>query len=95
MPTAISTLSRNSDDRPGHEARPRSPPGMSPAAKFSPTSWTPASRTAATKRSTSASDGVAVGKGHQNSTASKPAARAAAGRSSSGSSGNRIEQLAR
>ena len=66
---------------------------MSPAAKLSPMSCTPASVTAATNRSISASSGTATGQGHQNSTASKPACLAAAGRSSSGSSVNKIEQL--
>jgi len=68
---------------------------MSPAAKLSPTRVVPASETAPTKRSTSPSSGVAVVKGHQNSTASNPAALAAAGRSSSGTSVKSIEQLAR
>jgi hypothetical protein len=66
---------------------------MSPAAKFSPTSWTPASDTAVTNASTSRSPGTAESKGHQNSTASKPASFAAAGRSSRGSSGKSREQL--
>ena len=93
MPTATSTLSRNSPLRAGHDTRPRSPPGMSPAAKLSPMSCTPASVTAATNSSISASAGTATGQGHQNSTASKPACLAAAGRSSRGSSVKRIEQL--
>ena len=93
MPTVTSTLSRNSCERAGHETRPRSPPGMSPAKKLRPTSSTPASRTAATNASTSVSAGTASANGHQNSTASKPAAFAAAGRSSRGSSVNRIEQF--
>ena len=66
---------------------------MSPAKKFSPTSCTPASVTAVANRSTSASDGTATGHGHQNSTASNPACFAAAGRSSRGSSVNRIDRL--
>src|SRR5689334_10669915 len=41
----------------------------------------------------SASVGTEVSKGHQNSTASKPAALAAAGRSSRGSSVRRMEQF--
>jgi hypothetical protein len=66
---------------------------MSPAKKFSPTRETPASSIALTNSSTSASPGRAVANGHQNSTASKPAAFAAAGRCSRGSSVKRIEQL--
>ena len=93
MPTTTSMLSRNSCWRAGHETSPRSPPGMSPAKKFSPDSWTPASRTAATNASTSASAGTAEANGHQNSTASKPAALTAAGRSSSGSSVKSSEQF--
>ncbi len=79
--------------RAGRDTSPRSPPGMSPAAKLRPTSWTPASETAETNASTSRSAGTAVSNGHQNSTASKPASRAAAGRSSGGSSVNSSEQL--
>jgi hypothetical protein len=60
---------------------------------LSPVSCTPASSIARTKVSTSASEGAAVGKGHQNSTASNPAALAAAGRSSKGNSEKRMEQL--
>jgi hypothetical protein len=87
-------LSRSSADRSGTETSPRSGPARSPAAKFSPTSWTPALRTAPTNASTSPSAGTGwSGHGHQNSTASNPAAFAAAGRSSTGSSVNRIEQL--
>ena len=49
----------------------------------------------ATKASTSRSAGTgSLGHGHQNSTARKPAAYAAAGRSSSGSSAKSREQLA-
>ena len=71
-------------------------PARSPAKKFSPTSCTPASSIAVTNASTSASAGTGgPANGHQNSTASKPAALAAAGRSSSGSSVKRIEQFAR
>jgi hypothetical protein len=66
---------------------------MSPAKKFSPTRRTPASRIAATNASTCRSAGTASPNGHQNSTASNPEALAAAGRSSSGSSVNRIEQF--
>ena len=66
---------------------------MSPAAKLRPMSWTPASAMVATNRSISASPGTATGHGHQNSTASKPAFLAAAGRSNRGSSVKRIEQL--
>ena len=43
-------LSRNSASGPGQETRPRSPPGMSPAKKFSPTSCTPASSIGADER---------------------------------------------
>jgi len=93
METATSRLSRNSAERPGHDTRPRSPAGMSPAKKLSPTRRTPASRSAPTKSSTSASGGTATLHGHQNSTAVKPAARAAAGRCRIGNSVNRIEQL--
>jgi hypothetical protein len=64
---------------------------MSPAKKFSPDSWTPASLTAATKASTSVSVGTATGNGHQNSTAPKPATAAAAGRCRSGRSVSRME----
>ena len=94
-PIAATTgmLSRNSVERAGQDTRPRSPPGMSPAKKFSPTRDTPASSIARTNWSTSASPGTAVANGHQNSTASNPAALAAAGRSSRGSSVKRIEQL--
>src|SRR5882762_3669646 len=49
---------------------------------------------ALTNRSTSVGSGVAVGNGHQDSTASNPAAAAAAGRSVTASSGNRIDRLA-
>ena len=93
MAATTGMLSRNSADRAGQETRPRSPPGMSPAKKFSPTSATPASWMARTNWSTSASLGTATANGHQNSTASKPAALAAAGRWSRGNSVNRIEQL--
>src|SRR6478736_4223308 len=93
MAATTGMLSRNSADRAGQETRPRSPPGMSPAKKFSPTSATPASCTAVTNLSTSASVGTATANGHQNSTASNPAALAAAGRWSRGNSVNRIEQL--
>src|SRR6476469_3762651 len=86
-------LSRNSESRPIQDTRPRSPAGMSPASKFRPVSWTPASVTARSKRLSSASPGTEPANGHQNSTASKPAAFAAAGRSSSGSSVSRMEQF--
>src|SRR6476661_7921142 len=86
-------LSRNSVERAGQEVRPRSPPGMLPALKFRPESWTPASVMALSKAVVSASVGTEVSKGHQNSTASKPAAFAAAGRSSKGSSVRRMEQF--
>ena len=66
---------------------------MSPAKKFSPISCTPASVTAPTKASTSASAGTAVANGHQNSTASNPACLAAAGRAGSGSSVNSMDRL--
>ena len=91
--TVTSRLSRSSAARPGHDTSPRSPPARSPAKKFSPTSRTPASVTDRTSASTSPSDGTATGNGHHSSTAPNPAARAAARRSSSGSSVNRIEQL--
>jgi hypothetical protein len=55
----------------------------------------PASPIARVNASTSLVAGTAVAKGHQNSTASNPAAFAAAGRCSSGISVNRIEQFAR
>ena len=93
MATVASTLSRNSPARAGQDTSPRSPAAMSPAKKLRPTSSTPASRTAATRASTSRSGGTATAKGHQSSTAVKPAALAAAGRSSSGSSVNRIDRL--
>lgn len=95
MPTATSGLSRSSRSRPGRDSSPRSPAAMSPDARFMATRCTPASRTAATRRSTSWSVGVVVANGHQSSTASNPAACAAAGRASSSTSGRRIEQLAR
>jgi len=65
---------------------------MSPAAKFSPTRLTPASSIALLKASTSAGAGTDSAKGHQNSTAPKPAAFAAAGRCNSGCS-VRMEQF--
>ncbi len=95
MPAATSTLSRNSCDLAGIDRTPQSGPARSPANRFSPTRRTPASVTAPANRSTSASPGTASANGHQNSIASKPAAFAAAGRRSSGSSVNSIEQLAR
>ena len=67
--------------------------GMFPAAKFKPVSCTPASSTARTNVSTSRSAGTGAAKGHQNSTASNPASRAACGRCSNGRSVNRIEQF--
>jgi hypothetical protein len=73
---------------------PRSPPGMSPANPFSATSCTPASRTARSNAPTSASGGTAEPNGHHASTAVNPAARAAAGRSSSGSSVNSMDMFA-
>ena len=93
MPATTSTLSRNSALRPGTDSTPQSGPARSPAKKFRPASVTPASCTAVTKASTSRSAGTAVANGHQNSTAPNPAARAAAGRRSSGSSVNNSEQL--
>jgi hypothetical protein len=66
---------------------------MSPAKKFKPASRTPASSTARTNASTSPSAGTAAANGHHSSTALNPACLAAAGRSSSGSSVNRMEQL--
>ena len=95
MPTATSTLSRNSPARRGMDSTPQSGPARSPAKKFSPTSRTPASSIADTNASTSASPGTGEANGHQNSIASNPALRAAAGRRSSGSSVNSIEQFAR
>ena len=77
------------------DSTPQSGPARSPATKFRPTSVTPASLTAATKASNSRSDGTGVVNGHQNSTAENPAALAAAGRRSSGSSVNMSEQLTR
>ena len=74
---------------------PQSGPARSPAKRFSPTRWTPASVTADTNASTSASPGTGVSNGHQNSIASNPASLAAAGRRRRGSSVNSIEQLAR
>jgi hypothetical protein len=53
----------------------------------------PAEVIESTKASTSASLGVAVGNGHQNSTAVNPAWAAAAARSSTGRSENTSEQL--
>ncbi len=74
---------------------PQSGPARSPAKKLSPIRLTPASRTALTKASTSWSPGVGwSGHGHQNSTAPNPAAAAAAGRCSSGTSENSSEQFA-
>jgi hypothetical protein len=66
---------------------------MSPVRKLRLTRSTPASAMAATNASASLSPGTGSSKGHQNSTPSNPAALAAAGRCSSGSSVNRIEQL--
>ena len=66
---------------------------MSPAKKFNPISCTPASVTAPTKASTSASEGTAVLNGHQNSTASNPASFAAAGRANNGTSVNNMDRL--
>ena len=88
IPAVTSILSRNWPLRPGIDSTPQSGPARSPAKKFRPTSCTPASLTAATKASTSRSDGTGVANGHQNSTAENPAARAAAGRRSRGSSVN-------
>ena len=93
MPTVTSTLSRNSPVRFGQDTRPRSPPGMSPAKKLRPVSWTPASVTAPTNASTWRSGGTASTNGHQNSTALNPARRAAAGRSRRGSSVKSNEQF--
>ena len=93
MPTTTSMLSANSASRPVHDTSPRSPPGMSPAKKFRPLRCTPAFWMAATNASTSLSAGTASANGHQNSTASKPAAFAAAGRLSRGSSVRRMEQF--
>jgi hypothetical protein len=66
---------------------------MLPALKFRPVSWTPASVMAFSNSETCASEGTELSKGHQNSTASKPAALAAAGRCSRGSSVRRMEQF--
>ena len=93
MSTAMATLSRKAFCSAGFDTMPRSPAGMSPAAKLSPVNCTPASWMARMNAVTSASDGVGVANGHQNSTAEKPASLAAAGRSSSGRSVSRIEQL--
>jgi hypothetical protein len=60
---------------------------------LSASSRTPACWTAATSASISSAGGTASGQGHQSSIAENPAARAAAGRASSGSSVNSIEQL--
>lgn len=86
-------LSRKAAEPAGSESSPRSPAAMSPATKFSKISRTPASPSASTNRSTSWSGGTGSANGHQNSTASNPADRAAAGRFSSGSSVNKMEQL--
>ena len=79
MPTVTSTLSRNSlrslrrSDSSAAVAA-----GMSPAKKFRPVSCTAGILDGAvTNASTSASGGVGEANGHQNSTASKPAFRAA------------------
>ena len=66
---------------------------MFPASKLSPTRRTPASAMLCSSVSTSRSLGTGAANGHHISTASNPAARAAAGRSSSGSSVNRIDRL--
>ena len=96
MPVATSTLSRNWALRAGMDSTPQSGPARSPPKKFSPIRSTPASWIAATNRSTSRSGGTGwSGHGHQNSMAVNPAAAAAAGRCSSGSSVNSSEQLAR
>ena len=95
MPATTSMLSRNCPLRPGIDSTPQSGPARSPAKKFSPTNATPASSMAATNASTSRSAGTGVVNGHQNSTAPNPAARAAAGRLSSGSSVKSREQLTR
>ncbi len=94
-PIAVTTsrLARRSAERAGHDTRPRSPPGMFPASKLSPVSCTPAASIAPTNASTSSRAGVDDANGHQNSTPRKPAAAAAAGRSSSGRSVSRIEQF--
>src|SRR4051794_24085732 len=86
-------LSRNSADRFGQDTSPRSPPGMSPAKKLSPISETPASSTERANASISVSAGTGSANGHQNSTAAKPASRAAAARSSNGSSVKRIDRV--
>src|SRR5688572_27052406 len=93
MPATTSMLSWNSVERAGQETRPRSPPGMLPALKFRPVSWTPAFLMAFSNSVVSASEGTEFSNGHQNSTASKPAALAAAGRSRGGSSVSRMEQF--
>src|SRR5580704_3775912 len=95
IPAVTSMLSRNSALRPGIDSTPQSGPARSPAKKFRPASVTPASSTAVVNASTSPSDGTGVANGHQNSTAENPAARAAAGLRSSGSSVNNSEQLTR
>src|SRR6185312_15754577 len=95
MPTVTSMLSRNCCERAGMDSTPQSRPARSPAKKFRPTRRTPASPTARTNASTAASVGTGSSNGHQNSTAPKPAARAAAGRCSRGRSVNSMEQFAR
>ena len=72
-------LSRNCCERAGIDSTPASGPARSPAKKFRPTRRTPASPTALTNASTAASSGTGSPNGHQNSTAPKPADRAAAG----------------
>ena len=67
---------------------------MSPAKKFSPVSCTPGVLDRRDERVDLARPpGTAAANGHQNSTASNPAALTAAGRSSSGSSVNSSEQF--
>src|SRR5215475_10228307 len=95
MPTVTSMLSRNCCERAGIDSTPASGPARSPAKKFRPTRRTPASPTALTNASTAASPGTGSSNGHQNSTAPKPADRAAAGRRRRGSSVNSMEQFAR
>ena len=73
---------------------PRSPARMFPAKPFMATSSTPASRTARSNPAASVSPGTEESNGHQASIAVNPAARAAAGRSVSGSSVNSMDMFA-
>src|SRR3978361_320336 len=94
MSTATATLASNSLLRAGCEATPLAPAGRSPAKKFRPRSVPPASATDATNASTSADDGEATAKGHQNSIPSNPATAAAAAPGSKGTSPKNREMFA-